>query len=393
MESGQSGPPRSRSRSKHVSLSDESTEAETLLRSTGMPRPRSQPGHSRRAWTATGASKPDIHIHPHWQVPTGGGFPNYYNQRTHGYSHGRQDVSCFALPALPAIHHSSSDVSDDLPTDRALHMLSPHVVVNHPDLRAITRRAREWRRWQRTDDLDGGSGGSGGSGGEKKDGARTKLKLFGSRDRDRDRSGGDLEAVRISDEEDLDRAWPYRVPTGHDLHSHLRRQRRSARLPARRLSASQQRPDPLRADSEDNDSLAVLRSGSQGSEREHEHEHDRDRDGFANVTIGLATVRPMSPCSRRAHSMRILDLVQHNAEQSQELSKLLAQYFSKPPPGAVPYGERAGSFGSPAPDHRCGDDEHVFVKPLRDQLQDTGPKIAVAGGDSPTPPRDTRFFH
>ncbi|KAI5277899.1 hypothetical protein KEM54_004797, partial [Ascosphaera aggregata] len=110
----------------------------------------------------------------------------------------------------------------------------------------------------------------------------------------------------------------------------------------------------------DNDSLAVFRSEGRRS--------PRPRTGMSNdITVGFANVQAVSPCTQHAHLMRLLQLVQHNAEQSRDLSNLLARFISE---HALrdPYDEEFISQDSPRP----------FIKPLREQPEDPGPKIAVA---------------
>ncbi|KAI5287370.1 hypothetical protein KEM55_009380, partial [Ascosphaera atra] len=73
-------------------------------------------------------------------------------------------------------------------------------------------------------------------------------------------------------------------------------------------------------------------------------------------------------------------MVQNNVQQSKELSDLLARFLS----------QTANDYeASDVPQKEMPE---PFIKPLREEPEQPGPKIAVAGGDSPSPPRDTRFF-
>ncbi|KAI5303598.1 hypothetical protein KEM56_007379, partial [Ascosphaera pollenicola] len=169
----------------------------------------------------------------------------------------------------------------------------------------------------------------------------------------------------------FDKAWPYRRSFGPD--------RASCKIstpPKSHESTSSKLPwtsAKRRDEKKDDDSLAVFRSHSRrtskaGSDRSNE------------LTIGYASVEPYSSYAQHATLFNLLQLVRSNAEQSRELSGLLERLLSQS--AHDPYDQEFINRDSPRP----------FIKPIREQPEDPGPKIAVAGGDSPSPPRDTRFF-
>lgn len=271
-----------------------------------------------------------VQIHPHWNVPTGRDFPNYYNQRN-------PDFSCLALPVIT---NSPSDLSDDLKPQYVARMLSPSVIVDRP----------EHRRGGR-DDGDGD--------GELRYG-----------DLEKDKPCMVWEDLKYP-EEMFERDWAYHQPFGPD------RTACEPRVPQKPQKAasnkSTQATEKKGAEKRDDDSLAVCQPHSKRSSRAGS---ERPND----FTIGFTSVDRLPIHRQHANLVRLLQLVQSNAEQSRELSSLLSRLIAQS--SHDPYEEEFMNHDLPRP----------FVKPIREQPEDPGPKIAVAGGDSPSPPRDTRFF-